>query len=254
MFNKGSFPLIESRTLRGREGINLLVHACRSNSLFFFPYYYYFFLSFFFLSFLHACILFRGFLFKFLSPFLPLTPVHGQCPLFYSACHDWILLFQPLITFVWSGCTYRPPLVHLRWLCHSYHQIKKTILFVCLPWHPYLLRCGCSLSIPHGMHLVVPTYPYFFWMICHPSRTFPPKGPEQEPRNRFFFFLSPPPDHALLPLTYDFTTSRIGWVQAGDVQALRVLYFYTCSKLTCCLHACRDMETCLHILTAWVAF
>ena len=146
MFNKGSFPLIESRTLRGREGINLLVHACRSNSLFFFPYFLIFLLSFFFLSFLNACFLFRGFLLSsYYPPFVIL--VHGQGPIFYSACCDRILLFQPLTTFVWSGCTCQPPLVHLCWLCHSYHQTKRTILFVCLPWHPYLLRCGCSLSV-----------------------------------------------------------------------------------------------------------
>ena len=38
-----------------------------------------------------------------------------------------------------------------------------------------------SLSIPHGMHLVVPNHPYFLWVACHLSRTFPPKEPEQEP-------------------------------------------------------------------------
>ena len=43
-----------------------------------------------------------------------------------------------------------------------------------------------SLSIPHDMYLVVPTYPYFFWVVCHPNRTFPPKEPEQESQNRFF--------------------------------------------------------------------
>ena len=43
-----------------------------------------------------------------------------------------------------------------------------------------------SLSIPHGMHLLVPTYPCFFWAVCHPSRTFPPKELEQESQNRFF--------------------------------------------------------------------
>ena len=64
-------------------------------------------------------------------------------------------------------------------------QRRLFCLFVCLPWHPYLLRCGCSLSIPHDMHLVVPTHHCFFWVIFHPSRTFPPKEPEQEPQNRF---------------------------------------------------------------------
>ena len=58
-----------------------------------------------------------------------------------------------------------------------------------------------ALSIPYNMHLVVPTHPYFFWVVCHPSRTFPPKEPEQESQNRFS--LSPPPDYTLLPLTHD---------------------------------------------------
>ena len=55
----------------------------------------------------------------------------------------------------------------------SHHQTKRTILFVCLPWHSYLLWCGCSLSlsIPHGMHLVVPTQLCFFWVVYHPSMT-----------------------------------------------------------------------------------
>nr|POE79190.1 hypothetical protein CFP56_39914 [Quercus suber] len=34
--------------------------------------------------------------------------------------------------------------------------------------------------------------------------------------------LSPPPNHALLPLTHDPTMSCIGWVQAGGAWALRM--------------------------------
>ena len=34
------------------------------------------------------------------------------------------------------------------------------------------------------MHLVVPTHPSLFWVVCHPSRTFPPKEFEREPQNR----------------------------------------------------------------------
>ena len=54
-----------------------------------------------------------------------------------------------------------------------------------------------SLSIPHGIHLVIPTHPNFFWAVCHPNRTFPPKEPEQEPQNRF----SPLPIARPCPLT-----------------------------------------------------
>ena len=131
MFNNGSFSLIESRTLRGREGINLLVHACHSNSLsFFFPSFliFSFFLSF-FLS--YSLFLFPSFQ-VFNTIVLPLVvvvvPVHDK-GLFYSTCHDWILLFEPLTTFVWSGCTCRPPLVRL---CATPYCQTKENYFVCL--------------------------------------------------------------------------------------------------------------------------
>ena len=199
MFNKDSFPLIESRTLRGRQGINLSVHTCRSNSLFFFLYFLFLFFSF-YLSFssLFSMLVFYSVVFLLRSYYPPSSSlVHGQGPLFYSACYDKILLFQPLTTFIWSGCAYRPPLVHLCWLCHSYYQTVRTILFVCLLWHPYLLQCRYFLSIPHCMHLVVPTYPCFFQAVCHPSRTFLPKELEQEPQNRFF-----PSPHRQTMLSY----------------------------------------------------
>ena len=44
----------ESKTFKGREGINLLVHACHSISLFFFRFLIFLF-SFFFSSFLNTC-------------------------------------------------------------------------------------------------------------------------------------------------------------------------------------------------------
>ena len=59
-----------------------------------------------------------------------------------------------------------------------------------------------SLLIPYGMHLVVPAHPYFFLVVCHPNRIFPPKEPEREPQNRF----SPLPmtrPYSLLPLTHN---------------------------------------------------
>ena len=44
------------------------------------------------------------------------------------------------------------------------------------------------------------------------------------------------------------TTSCIGWVQAGDVWALCVLYFCVCPKLADCSCVCRGLEACSHIL------
>ena len=97
-----------ARFLRGREGINLLVHACRSNPLSFsfifliFP----FFLSFFFLN---SCFYFLTF--KFSVP--------------------WCLL---LLWFLYTAmaslqCTCQPPLVQL---CATPHRQTKENYFVCL--------------------------------------------------------------------------------------------------------------------------
>ena len=109
-----------------------------------------------------------------------------------------------------------------------------------------------SLPIPHGMHLVVPTHPCFLWVVCHSSMTYPPKELEQEPRIGFSF--SPPPDHTLLPLTHDLTTSCIGWVQAGDVWALCVFHFHVYPKSAYCSRVRRGLETCLHILSPILGF
>ena len=51
------------------------------------------------------------------------------------------------------------------------------------------------LLIPYGMHLVVSTQFYFFWVICHLSKTLPQKDLEQEPQNRFF----PSPHRQTMP-------------------------------------------------------
>ena len=97
-------------------------------------------------------------------------------------------------------------------------------------------------------------------MVCHPNRTFPPKESEQEPQKslsknpRIGFPFSPLLDHALLPLTYDLTTSCIGMVQASDVQALRVLHFHICSKFACCSCVRCGLEACLHILLPILGF
>ena len=119
----------------------------------------------------------------------------------------WSLVVQPP-PFTCAG--YAPP------LC----QTKKAILFVYLSWLFYPLQCVCSLSlsIPHGMHLVVPTHPCFFWVACHPNKTFPPKEPEQEPQNRFFPSLH---CQTMPPLTSDPwpTTSYIGWWCQGLAHA-----------------------------------
>ena len=173
---KNPLLLAKKKTFRGREGINLLVHSyCSMLSIF--------------LSFLsNSSFLFFSFSFSIFAYFLvilslrlllPLSfPMHGKGPL-YNVCHDWLLPFQPLTTFVWSGCTCRPLLVRLCQLRHS-PSPEKEDYFVCLfavaplPVAVWML----SLSIPYGMHLVVLSHPCFFWVVCHSSKTFPPKEPE----------------------------------------------------------------------------
>ena len=59
-----------------------------------------------------------------------------------------------------------------------------------------------SLPIPHGMYLVVPTHPYFFWVVCHLSRKFPLKELEREPQNRLFPLPTAIP-YPFLPQTHD---------------------------------------------------
>ena len=104
---------------------------------------------------------------------------------------------------------------------------------------PFLLWCGCLLSsypswhAPSGSNSVLP-----IWVVCHPSRTL----------LQICFPLSLPPNHALLPLTHDFTVSCISWVQASEVWALRVPSFHMCSKSTCYSLVRRGLEACLHSL------
>ena len=52
------------------------------------------------------------------------------------------------------------------------------------------------------MHLVVPTHPYFFWVVSHANKTLPSKKSEQEPQNMFSLPPTAKP-YPLLPLTHD---------------------------------------------------
>ena len=94
--------LAEGRILIGREGKNLLVHAYRTNSLFFFLSLFLFFLLS-FLSFLFPCFLFYdpsqvvvtavlAFFSLLFLLFFPLL-LRTAWAFFYSACRGQILLF-----------------------------------------------------------------------------------------------------------------------------------------------------------------
>ena len=82
-------------------------------------------------------------------------------------------------------------------VCHSPSPNKRKLfyLFVCRDTFPCYGVGVFSLPIPHGMHLVIPTQFCFFWVICHPNKTLPPKEPKQEPQNRFL----PSTPHQTMP-------------------------------------------------------
>ena len=153
--------LAEGRILEGEREITYWCMPAELTLCFFFFLFCFRFSS--YLSFLFFFLVFyfviplRWLLLWFL-PFFPCCSFFSSSLLctarasFYSACCGRILLFQPLTTFVCSGCTCQPPLDRL--CATPHHQTKRTILFVSLPWHLFLLQCGFSLPVPHGMHLV----------------------------------------------------------------------------------------------------
>ena len=150
-----------------------------------------------------------------------------------------------LTTFIWSGCTYRPSLDRL--YATHYYQTKRTILFISLPGIPSWYGVGAfSLPISHSIHLVAPTQLCSFGRCVILTWHFPQKSPGKN--LKIGFLLSPPSNHALLPLTYDLITSCIGWVQAGEVWALPS--FHMCPKSTCCSLVHYGLEACLHSLSS----
>ena len=60
---------------------------------------------------------------------------------------------------------------------------------------------GFSLTNSYSMHQVILAHVCLFWVICHPSRTFPPKELERETQNRLPFLPIVKP-HPFLPLTH----------------------------------------------------
>ena len=151
-------------------------------------------------------------------------------------------------TTYWSSVVQPPPLTCAGCaapLCHT----KNAILFVCLLWL-FLLVIVCvlslSLSFPHGMHLVVPTHLYFFWVACHPSRIFPSKELEQEPRNKFF---SPLPTARPCPLTHDPPLPILARYRLVVPGSRTCFTFFVC-----CSCICRDLEIGLYVLPCTFGF
>ena len=146
---ENSLFLAESKTLRGREGINLLVHACRSNSLsFFFPSFPIFSFSYLFL-FLNPCFLFLGFKVSNTVVLVVVVPVHSKglfivlvvTRFYYFSSYPPLSSLGVPADHHWSNCVPLP-----------ITRQKKAILFVYLLWHPFLLRYGCLLSLYPSWH------------------------------------------------------------------------------------------------------
>ena len=84
------------------------------------------------------------------------------------------------------------------------------------------------------MHLVVPTHLSLFWVVCHPSKTFPPKEFERELQNKLSLLPTARP-YPFLSLTHD---------PPSGARALCVLHFCVCQKLVCCLCVYHGLKAC----------
>ena len=185
-----------------------------------------FFSVFFLIFFLFFLLCFSFYSVKMLC-FSILPSGHGK-GLFIVPAMTKVLPFCPLTAFVWSGRTCRPPKV-----CAT-HSCQTEAGFIS-PSTVALLSCHGILALSlhsQGMHPTVPPQTCLFWVVCHPSRMYLPKGLGQEPQIDLF----PSPHHQtippyLLPLAHGPTKSYIGWVQAGGTWVLRVLSFQICPRV-----------------------
>ena len=109
----------------------------------------------------------------------------------------------------WCGCPSRPPTsfsttttTYLCWPCYILLP-NKEFYFVCLftMAFPSGTRWAFSLTTLHGMHLVVSTHLFLFWVVCHPSRTFLPKEFKRKPHNRLPLLPTARP-YSFLPLAH----------------------------------------------------
>ena len=94
--------------------------------------------------------------------------------LLYTACRDWFFNISPFNHFCLDVSV--ATTTYLYWPCHI-PLPDKEFYFVCLliVAFPSGTRWAFSLTISHGMHLVIPTHHSLFWVVCCPNRTFPPK-------------------------------------------------------------------------------
>ena len=85
---------------------------------------------------------------------------------------------------------------------------------------------------------MVLTYLSLFWVVCHPSKTFPPKEFERELQNRL----------SLLPIARPYPFLSLTHDPPSGAWALCVLHFCVCLKLVCYSCVCHGLEVRLRIL------
>ena len=141
-----------------------------------------------------------------------------------------LLPFFPLIAFVWSGHTYRPPS-----LCDIHPCQTEAGLFRSSVYHntSFLPQYKCFLSLlsrhaPNGSPSNLPLLG-----SLSSQQDEPPKKAWAGAIKQIFSPLpntKPYPPY-LLPLAHGSTTSYIGWIQAGGAWALRMLPFQICPRV-----------------------
>ena len=89
--------------------------------------------------------------------------------------------------------------------CTTPHSQTKLLVLFFTSLYVSLLSFGqglrLSITYLYGMHQVVSAHNYFFWVRCHPNRTFPPQRSLSRNPKIDFFFLSTTRLHPLNTLT-----------------------------------------------------
>ena len=192
-----------------------LLHFLFSHSLFSFhsPFFLFDFYVTSFLSYLFASFLSHSFLLISLYYLLCLPSSPSLCiaNAFLYCLLWWVLLFYLSTTFVWVWVSFLDHSLVCQLPRHHHFPVlavprsiprqKSVVLFSYSPWHSHPDKSWAfSLTNSYGTHLVILAHLSLFWVVCHSSRTFPPKELEREPYNG----LPPSPYYQTIPsLTSD---------------------------------------------------
>ena len=144
---------------------------------------FFLFILFFFFSLLSISFSFFP-MFPIVLPCFPFVVYCAQLRSFYTICCDKIYHFtlqlplacckcSSLATHQFAGCP--ATTTTLCWLCHvPFPDEESFVLFSCFSQHFHPDKGQVfSLTNSYGMHLVILAHLSFFWVVCHPSRTFP---------------------------------------------------------------------------------